>query len=277
MEKPEPIAAAVVVFQPSPEQLSRIADLRAGFDALITADNSEPPVAPIEGTDWIPMGGNKGVGAALNACCLRAGSLGYKWLLALDQDTELSAESISRYLLSFANFEDKESAAVVTPRLDENDVPAHDESVRELVLAMTSCSFLNLEAWSRIGGFAEELFIDEVDHEYCLNAKRHGYRIVRLMDALIPHQPGRLKEVRTKRGVAHMTWHQPDRLYYISRNYWYLRRQYASDFPEIVAERGSQVWIKYKEHLRYHPHKLRSLWALLKGTVHGLLGRYGRA
>jgi len=274
----QPFAGAVIAYNPSSADISRIMRLARNLPLLIAADNSEPPVTPVDGIDWIPMGGNKGVGAALNACCLRADSLGYRWLLALDQDTELSAESISTYLRAFATLEDKDSAAVVTPRLDENDKPTHgEEKVRDLVLAMTSCSFLNLEAWSKIGGFAEQLFIDEVDHEYCLNAKRHGYRVVRLMDALVAHQPGQLKEVRTNRGAAHMTWHPPDRLYYIARNYWYLRRQYASDFPEVVAERGNQVWIKYKEHLRFHPQKIRSLWALFKGTLHGLFGRYGKA
>jgi rhamnosyltransferase len=47
-------------------------------------------------------------------------------------------------------------------------------------MVMTSGCLTNLAIWDESGGFSDELFIDEVDHDYCLNVRRHGYRVVRL-------------------------------------------------------------------------------------------------
>lgn len=270
------VAASVVIFNPEAQQLERVHHLATLFECVIVADNSEPAIEPIAGVEWVSMGGNRGIAAALNEVCRRATELGFEWTFTLDQDTDVALANLDNFLEAFNAYNEKDATAIVAPRTDDRDLRSAGESnVRKLAMVMTSGCLTNLDIWAKVGGFAEELFIDEVDHEYCLNARRHGYRVVRLLNALIPHQPGRFLEVKTGDGTALMTWHPPKRLYYIARNYWYLRRKYGKVFPEIVAERGSQVWIKYKQHLRYHPNKLRSLGALLKGTIHGFFGRFG--
>ena len=134
-------------------------------------------------------------------------------------------------------------------------------------------SLVNISIWRELGGFAEELFIDEVDHEYCLRAKSYAYRIMRMGSILIPHKPGETREVA---GGKIVDWHPPIRLYYLARNYWYLKRKYARRFPSVIADRKRLVAAKYKAYLRYHPNKAASIAALLKGALHGLMGRYGR-
>lgn len=272
-----PYAVSVIAYNPDDEQIERMKNLSAIAPYLIVADNSEQPAEPIEKSDWIEMVGNKGVGAALNACAQRALEMGYDWLLTLDQDTEIDKETLDTYIEAFRKFDDKDFTAVAAPLLDDRDGKQESEgSVRDLDLVMTSCNLLNLHIWKDIGGFTEELFIDEVDHEYCLNARWHGYRVVRLLDARIRHYPGHLMTLETRHGPTLVSWHPPKRLFYIARNYWYIKRKYGKVFPGIVRERGTLVKAKYKEYLRYHPNKLRSLWALVSGTFDGFLGNFGR-
>ena len=272
------IAASVVTFNPKPEQLERLRHLAELFPDVIVADNSEPQATPVEGVRWTPMDGNKGIAAALNAVCKRAKEMGYEWLFTLDQDTDVDPQALDTYLAAFKAYDDKDGTAIVAPRTDGRDLRNPEEGdVRELEMVMTSGCLTNLDIWERIGGFADELFIDEVDHDYCLNARMHGYRIVRLLNAYLPHQPGRLMTIVTLRGKPTLVgWHPPRRLYYIVRNYFFMKRRYRDVFPEVTAERRRLVIAKFREYLLYHPNRWPSVLAMLKGAYHGLFGRFGR-
>ena len=271
------IAASVVTFNPKPEQLERLRHLAAMFPAVVVADNSEPPAAPVHGVHWVPMHGNKGIAAALNAVCKQAKELGYEWLFTLDQDTDVEQEALDGYLAAFAAFDDKDGTAIIAPRTDGRDVRKPDEGdVRELEMVMTSGCLTNLAIWERIGGFADELFIDEVDHEYCLRARQNGYRVVRLLNAYLPHQPGRLMTIIARRGPTLVGWHPPKRLYYIVRNYFFMKRRYKEVFPEVISERRRLIIAKFKEYLLYHPNRHKAVPAMVLGAIHGFLGRFGK-
>jgi rhamnosyltransferase len=273
MQKGGDVAAGVVLYGPTAEELEKLEAYSMVFPIVVAADNSDSHVEPVVGVEWVSMGGNAGLGAALNALCKGAKHLGYTWLLTLDQDTPLDLDFIEEYLSQFQQFADKEYTAVIAPLTINTSWPEGlDMESRDVDLAMTSGSLMNLEIWEQVGGFVEELFIDEVDHEYCLRAKSHGYRIVQF-NIRLPHRPGEEREVR---GGRKIDWHPPKRLYYIARNYWYIKRKYRRRFPQIVASRKNLVLAKYKEWLRYHPGEIGGFLALVKGTFDGLMGRYGR-
>ena len=55
---------------------------------------------------------------------------------------------------------------------------------------MQSGNLVNAAADEKLGDYKEEYFIDCVDYEYCLRAKRYGtYRIVQCGSAVLKHQP----------------------------------------------------------------------------------------
>lgn len=271
------IAAGVVTFEPNVRDLEVIRSLSDVFNLVIVADNSEPALERLSCAEWVPMGGNKGVAAALNAVCKRAKDLGCDWLLTLDQDAAFSEREIGTYLEAFAAYDDKECTAIVAPRINAKDVPAPGVEVQEMEMVITSGSLMNLAIWDELGGFTEELFIDEVDHDYCLKALTHGYRIIKLNRVLITHQAGSLKTVLTLRGrPAIASAHPPLRLYYMARNYFYLKNRYDRTFPHIVAFQRQHLIGKFKEYLLYHENRWPSIFAMLKGAVHGLAGRFGR-
>lgn len=271
-------AASVVTFQPNAEQLEHVRHLSTLFDCVIVVDNSDPSIEPVPGVEWVSMGGNKGIAAALNAVCKRAKELGYEWLFTLDQDTDVDREHLDVYLEAFRAFNDKDGTAIVAPRTDGRDLLLPGETaVRELEMVMTSGCFTNLDIWEKIGGFSDELFIDEVDHDYCLNARQHGYRVVRLVKAYLPHQPGRLMTILTLRGRPTLVaWHPPIRLYYIVRNYFFMKRRYKDVFPDVIAERKRLIVAKFREYLLYHQDRWPSVFAMVKGAIHGFLGKFGK-
>jgi rhamnosyltransferase len=68
-----------------------------------------------------------------------------------------------------------------------------------------------------IGGFREDYFIDQVDHEFCLRARAHGHQVVISRKPVMAHSVG-------ESGGVWMPWlgvlpnHPPVRKYYIARN-----------------------------------------------------------
>src|SRR5688500_10764951 len=242
--KDQDIAAAVVLYNPNDEDLDRLQASIGGTIEVIVVDNSEPQLEPDKSITWLSMGENKGVAAALNAAAQYAFDEGHGWLLLLDQDTDVPEETLVDYVTQALKLPNLEQVAVIAPNLGDGE---SGDEVEETFLVMTSTSLINLSIWRNLGGFAEELFVDEVDHEYCLNAKAHAYSVIRMGNVLVPHKPG---ETRTVAGGKEVDWHPPQRLYYLARNYWYLKRKYARRFPSILDGRKRLVLAKYKAYLR---------------------------
>lgn len=251
------IACGVVLFNPTPEQLDNVNRLE-GFVRLYRVDNS------LE---------NRGIAWALNELARQALADGYEWLLTLDQDANLPAGDFNKYVSAFDAYDDKENTAIISPTTEGTP----SGIVEDVIITMTSPSLTNLSIWKELGGFADELFIDEVDHEYCLRAKSKGYRIVRLGNVFIPHSPGKWMMIKTVRGYhTEIAWHPPRRLYYMFRNYWYLRKRYSKAFPEFMQNRRIVVLAKVREYVLYHPRKLETVYQMARGTFHGMIGRFGQ-
>jgi rhamnosyltransferase len=253
------IACSVITFHPTGEQLKNIKYLRT-FLTVFVVDNTSD---------------NKGIAWALNQAARQAHDQGYEWLLTLDQDSHLSVEDFDNYVAAFTKV-DKTGVAAVVPVVDPLVSAGEPGSQEEVLTAMTSTMLLNLRIWQEVRGFSEQLFIDEVDTEYCLRVKLHGYRVIRLSDVIIPHQPGKAITINTKWGERLVAYHPPSRIYYIVRNFWFLRRFYSNAFPEYIAEKKRNVIQKHKEYLKYHPRKIVSAYHLLRGTLHGMIMRLGR-
>lgn len=251
------IACSVVTYHPTKEQLDRIGEIKK-FLPVFVVDNTKE---------------NRGIAWALNEAAIEAIKAGYRWMLTLDQDANLTEEQWNAYLSEFERIDTREVAAVV-PVVDPREELG--EGTEDVLTAMTSGMIINLLAWERTGGFESRLFIDEVDTEYCLRVKLCGYRVVKLKSVSIPHQPGKAITINTKWGERLVAYHPPKRIYYIVRNYWFLKDLYAHHFPDYLAEKRRNVIQKHKEYLKYHPRKLVSLYHLLRGTFHGMIGRFGR-
>ena len=87
---------------------------------------------------------------------------------------------------------------------------------------ITSGSFIPLESINDIGLMLDELFIDFIDIEWCLRARRKKYSIVSFQDISLEHNMGSLSFNFLGKYYPINT---PLRIYYYFRNSFYLYRK----------------------------------------------------
>lgn len=125
--------------------------------------------------DYLTAGKNVGMGYALSTLCATAYAHGYPRLLFLDQDTGISSQTlefIDTFSQSLPVETQKGFAALVF-----NGHFAADNAVQEVRLAISSGSLFILSALKQIGWHNEKYFVDCVDYEFCLRARRCGFKI----------------------------------------------------------------------------------------------------
>ncbi|MEJ7674744.1 MAG: hypothetical protein WKF59_19120 [Chitinophagaceae bacterium] len=156
----------------------------------------------------------------------------------MDQDTSFSEEAIKNYLLCFENFQGKDKVACFGTNFKKEKVTSiatfQSKNVHRLI---TSGMLLNLSLYEKIGGFDEALFIDLVDNEYCIAAKKLGYSLIEFSHIYITHNLGKqvyrssiksLFLIKKKKNI-----HTPLRCYYMYRNMLYIKEKY----------KGSNIWL----------------------------------
>lgn len=239
------LAGMVTLYHPNDKDIANISTYLDDVDHLYVIDNTEersnekrlpdnPKIEYIWGRE------NIGVASALNLAAKKAQKAGFNWLLTNDQDTTFPPQVLKK-LKKHAAKVDPQKIAIVTPwhhtKL-RDEKPQTDDDPHDV---MTSGNLLNLDIWQKIGGFKEELFIDGVDIEYCINLHKQGYHILRVNSLEIDHNLGDLF-YRTFAGRLYLcTNHPAIRRYYLMRNYHYIYDLYSDyDFDYCNALAASQ-------------------------------------
>ena len=96
----------------------------------------------------------------------------------------------------------------------------------------------NLEILHKLDGYDENLFIDQVDFEYCIRLIKNQYKIVKLNKAILIHniedKESEVKYINGKRYLLNK--YPPIRYYYIIRNNLYCGKKYRDVFRPYYAE-----------------------------------------
>jgi rhamnosyltransferase len=276
------LAAVVVLYHPDFTVINNINSYLNHIDALVVIDNSEEinhslinKLSQNPKIHYLPNGGNQGIAHALNAGASKAIELGYQWLLTMDQDSHFEREMITAYLDCWLKYGDKQTVAIFSPVHNVNNslssASVSCTATAELT-TMTSGNLLNLEIFQKIGHFEEKLFIDEVDHDYCLKANLSGYKVICFSNVLLNHELG---EAKTIKNLTYRT-HSPQRFYYFTRNHLYMWHKYRSSFPHYIRSRMINLLKTIMVKLYYDKQKLRVLANVLLGIFHFMVGRYGK-
>jgi rhamnosyltransferase len=235
------IAGVVVLYNPEAEIFERnIPSYLPYIDVLYIVDNSEGKTTLPEeyvyakNIVYMPFGENRGIATALNTGAAKAIQNRYEWLLTMDQDSWFKPEDI-KTLINSAQHINKDETAILTPVHVQDEIAhgARRNALEEKAMAMTSGNLVNLDVYTKIGGFNEGYFIDLVDHEYCLKARKNGYKIIEVCNSFLEHSLGRARIVKLlfkKRAVIE---HNPVRKYYQVRNLLYLKNEYFGFRNEI--------------------------------------------
>ena len=174
-------AIGLILFYPEQSLLKKIDQmLELGFQVYVF-DNS-----PFEGSCsraiqnrqrivYMTAGKNVGIGYSLSTICATAYAHGYQRLLFLDQDTGISQQTlefIGAYSKSLPLDSDRQYAL-----LGFSGDPAADHTVQEVRFAISSGSLFFLQVLEHVGWHNEKYFVDCVDYELCLRARRFGFSI----------------------------------------------------------------------------------------------------
>ncbi len=192
----------------------------------------------IQNAVYIPLGRNEGIAKALNVGCRHALDDGFEWCMTMDQDSHWEKGEFALYI---SKIEEK----IPLHKSVKSFAPAIRSPVAHSVLgdikwrilhrigvsrknlpdeefvdrAICSGNVINLNSWEVLGGFLEELFIDEVDYEFCYRLRNSGFQILKLNCVYLDHVLGAPKKTFFPIPVSN---HKGERLYYIFRNMMYV-------------------------------------------------------
>ena len=104
----------------------------------------------------------------------------------------------------------------------------------EVLTEITSGALTKASIYKSVGLYDEKLFIDLVDHDYCLSLNKKGFKVIQVNSAILIHNLGE----SVKKSILGLkmipTNHSPLRRYYMSRNRHYIWNKYKKDFPGWV-------------------------------------------
>jgi rhamnosyltransferase len=285
------VCAVLVTFHPDEGLPARIERVLLEAAALVVVDNGsdEPELGTLRRLSADPRialvlnFANLGVARALNLGIAKAGSMGYDWVLLLDQDTVVDPGMLNAMIGIRAAYPAADRLAVIGAGF--RDVNKDGEETRtagtaaaweEVESVITSGSLIALATHAAVGPFREEFFIDLVDTDYCFRARALGYCIIETRQALMSHAIGAATLHRTF-GVDKWTSnHSPDRRYYIARNDTVMLRDYGQYPAGLWAAKSFGRRIRTcKRVLLYEQMKTAKIRSILEGWWDGVRGHLG--
>ncbi|MCS5731025.1 glycosyltransferase [Herbiconiux moechotypicola] len=290
------VAAIVTAYGPGGGLLELVESLLPQVARVVVVDDgSDPRFDPVldaarrSGALVVRHSSNQGIAAALNTGVRAAEAdavTAPTFVLTLDQDSEVSPDFVS-CLVGTAReaAEAGITVGMVAPAHVEGQPSPVAGAVRGFLLGrapIQSGMLIPLDTLRRVGGFAEQLFIDGVDTDFALRVDRAGLRIVLSPAVRLGHSLGRrhtprLLGVPVRLGGAplELTHSAPFRYYYIVRNRVLLnrmhgRRHRAWSVRETLADARHLLVVQLLV-----PGRVPRARAALAGVRDGWAGRSG--
>ena len=238
------IAVVVVWYNPSQldDNLNALANILSYSNFIKTVyiidnskNNNEYLLHGIQNYIYIPNYCNLGIAKALNIGCNRALADNFTYVMTMDQDSYWKEEQLTNYI-SFTKKIIKSDSTIksIAPNTDQPVVRSVLSLLKEKIqgkrynpkkppikptlqyptTVICSGNIIDLSVWNHIGQFKEELFIDDVDNEYCYRLLSNGYKIIRNNSILLNHHLGSSKRTFFPK----LFRHSGKRIYFIFRN-----------------------------------------------------------
>ena len=262
------IASVVVLYNPSQENINNISLYKKEVDRIYIVDNTDDNIKRINNTQklkYIKLGENKGIAYALNIGAKKAIEDGYKWLLTMDQDSKMTEDIIVK-MKDFLISTKEENIGLISPYQDIDSKEDNiSEDIEDMIEVMTSGNIINLDAYKKIGGFKDWLFIDCVDTDYCMNLHKHGYKVLRLNRIVMKHELGNLVVHKLFNKEYPCYNHNPIRRYYIVRNNLYINSLYKNLYPEYCKRLLRIQKGQVKRIIVFEKNKFQKLRMMYKG------------
>lgn len=278
--------AIVVTYFPDAQFPERLHELLKQFPEVIIIDNGSQGDAlkmllqlPGGNFTLIPNSVNAGIGTALNQGIACAKSKNYSSAVTFDQDTLVAPDFLENLI------EEWNASGADIAIMGNNYHDHHRARTRfstqdgkpciEVTTVISSGMFFPLALSEKIGGFAEELFIDGVDHEFCLRARAHGFKVLLRLTPSMLHEIGRPLNTSNPILKHFLPYnHPPQRKYYIARNALHNILTYWRREPLWCVKRIGALLLKLAVaglggDRRMH---LKALFLGIRDAIHGRLG-----
>lgn len=287
------VLAVVVTYNPDeeatllPAHLSRL----AAQCEVVVVDNGSRNSAWVAscareaGCRLVANASNVGIAGALNQGARLAMDNGFDWLATFDQDSEPPAGVIEGLLQFCASHPLGARIAVVSVAHRDRVTGRDYHHATDIVVAgaggrllrstITSGSMVRSEVLRTLGTFEERLFIDVVDHELCLRARKAGWLVLENPRFTMQHSIGSatVHNLLGRRVVC--THHSAARLYYRVRNQLEISRRYLSFDPLWAAKGVAQLGNTAIAVVLFERDRSRKLRAMLRGALDFARGRFG--
>lgn len=288
---PSRVLATVISYNPGPDFETNLRALREQVESVVVVDNGSSHVGFVEdavrrtGCRLISNSENLGIAAALNQAVKIARDGGFEWVATFDQDSLIEPGAVAGLLDLYRDHPEREGIGIMTmghrdrvtgrdcyfPR----DVIAETPEWRSLRTAITSGSVIRTEVFNQLGGFEEKLFIDCVDHEFCLRCRSHGLLVIEGRRQSMSHSLGETAVRKLGSIPIPVSNHSATRRYYITRNQLEVSTKYLlTDFSwssrGLYHLAGGSIVT-----LAFESDKLRKLQAMFAGALDFALRRFG--
>ncbi len=286
------VCAVVISYQPSVEFIKNIQALATQVNEIIIVDNCSSPSGRViieesatgDNVTVIYNGENLGIGSALNAGIRFAKERGYEWIGTFDQDSRITSGFVKKMLDTYDLYVDNARVAILSPqyrdqktgRMSAAGNNSEESLFKTVFTTMTSGNIVKVNIFDLVGYFNEDLFIDYVDHEFCLRVACAGYSILEVNGAILDHNLGDPTEHRVLSKRIIVTNHAPYRRYYNSRNRVYLYKRYLLIFPAWVISDACNLSKEIVKIFLFEQDKKHKAAKIIKGIVDGLLGKMGK-
>ena len=246
------VAAVIITYNVENNFRNRINKLKGKVHEIIVVDNG----SKIETINMLKelenditiiyLEKNKGIAYALNKGINYSIEKGYDWVLTLDHDSIVTDDMIENMLKCYGNFhkELREKVAMLVPthveekEYENSNIISNEEKFSkpyiEVLTEITSGALTKADIYKNISLYDEKLFIDLVDHDYCLSLNRKGFKVIQVSSAVLIHNLGESVKKNVLGLKMTPTNHSPLRRYYMSRNRHYIWDKYKDDFPKWV-------------------------------------------
>jgi rhamnosyltransferase len=269
------IAATVILFNPEGALAKRILSYAHEVDKLYIMDNTEEntqskntvkELLHLPHVQYFHDGENKGLSFRLNHAATLAKEQSCQWLLTMDQDSFFPEGSFAAYLNCLKDYNSRESTAMFGVAFGQEAIWSRHCAAEDVEQLITSGSILNLLIFEKTGPFDEALFIDRVDQEYCLRARLLHYKIIRFNNIFLQHNLGVTTTGRSFKSLKRTprSLHSPVRLYYMFRNYLYLKDKYGQQDPTSIAFMKKELLLRIKNNLIYGKRRVELIRFLYK-------------
>lgn len=276
------IAAVVILYHPERELQEIIKSYCSKVEKTYVVNNTENDNIYLNNISasvcYMQDGENKGIAARLNHVGKIAFSEGYEWLLTMDQDSSFAGKTIDCYFECAEKYAFKEETAMFGVNYYGEYIDKDFCNIEETRMLITSGSLVNLKLLLQLNGFEENLFIDEVDFEYCLKAASAGFKTVKFQNILLTHNLGEISYHRSLKNthITPRTLHSPVRIYYMVRNLLFVRSKYMKMFPDDLKIKQRALLNRLKNNFLYNKQRITVIRYAIKGFADYRKNEFGK-